>query len=127
MCGGGCHGTGRVALHPLLRQVCKCFGFYAAGEIGSEWHQSEEGKRYTKRSGRPNCQGRGWVPDTSLEALLDAFDSNRHLVTIRNTPSATMARWEVEIAGNEPVYDDDFAEALSLALWRAEMARQEKP
>ena len=93
-----CYGTGHVALYPMLRQGCP------------EW-----GKHFY-------CGGRGWVPDMSLEALLEAALSllaeDGYLVITKNGvalvgfPGKPQQENRVWVEGPP-------AEALSLALTKA--------
>ena len=68
------------------------------------------------------CHGSGWVAKHDLEVLLAAIDEAGLLVSIRNTPSMTMARWEVEL-GDEPVYSDSLKQALLRAVAQALVAQ----
>ncbi len=58
------------ALPDSVRVPCKCFGFYRAGVIGSEWHKSANGLKGLKRW--PDCHGLGYTPSTDLAVWIKA-------------------------------------------------------
>lgn len=114
-----CGGTGKAVRFPPLRRRCQNAIPKTDTATGlDQWDDSMVHPELCQ-----DCQGRGWVPVDDLEAALAVIDSF-DLITIRNTPSMTMCRWEVELAGREPVYADSLKEAVIEALYKAE---REKP
>ena len=58
-CPGGCKGTGQVPRFPMLREPCV--------------FEDVSYPEYRVHGQNCQCQGRGWVPVTTLEALLEAL------------------------------------------------------
>lgn len=88
--------TGEVALFPMLQR--KCLGAIQSYKDAilkviedGEWH--EAAWHPTKPRARCSCEGCGWVPVVTLEALLEAAFSVGWSVDIRQVLPGTYRAW----------------------------------
>ena len=82
-----CAGTGRVALFPMLRQECGCLNDDGEGVCASCWDRLHSHATPRHNYTCESCIGRGWVPDLSLEALLDTARQHFPNFSIRHRSS----------------------------------------
>mgnify|MGYP001570172848 CR=1 FL=1 len=99
-----CGGTGRVALYPMLRRECPdCHG--TTSLIGRHCMV---------------CQGRGWIPNMSLKALVDAAQLVFHHENWYISPNA-LGWWVYKEGGWIVTSHETLLDALSLALVKAQV------
>ena len=106
-----CNGAGYVLLFPTLREECPCL--LACCRLWMCQQCTLTGKAFHNDNPCSACQGRGWLPNVTLEGLLEALLRAADSVDLRTGAQCWVV--DVEVYGGDYAMGDGETPLLALA------------